>query len=266
MAVSATSNSAPQASRAGEPHGASRRALSYPVAVTAISHLVRAVGLCAALVIATSVWIYVGPPAYTHIDVAGFPDGLSNEIVAMEFVRSQADIAAVVGDRGHTNRDAMRATIHRDYAFIASYSLLYLLVAMLLATRSGLVPKFAALVAITTGLLSAWFDVVEDRGILAALDLPIAQTSIELARGIREACLIKWALAFVALAVLSLAFVGVGRIANTVAAAFLVAAGIGFVSLVYIPAVQLFGLPLLVGLALLAAVGIARPTLLVAAP
>jgi uncharacterized membrane protein HdeD (DUF308 family) len=81
-----------------------------------------------------------------------------------------------------------------------------------------------------------------------------------LVNNVNDAALLKWTLGFVAIALLAIAFKDLeSRVANWISISFIVTAAIGFVGLWRHPLLALIGLPLLVGLILLAVTAFSHP-------
>ena len=159
----------------------------------------------------------------THsFQVRLLPYDLNSPLLAMELLRLPDDLRNVVGDPSEekNNRKDMERLTKIDFGFIASYVCLFLLVGWRLVQRSH---RWQGILVILTGCGAAVFDVQENFLILRALEC--------LCTVPRTASLIKWTLTFVALLVISRAFVdrSLPRLRRTigyVAAVSCIAAGL----------------------------------------
>ena len=222
--------------------------------------LVRAVGLAAALVLAVALYMELSPPRFEWVcGKKELPGGFRGHVLAMEFVRDGADMLKIVGPSGHPNRAALRRKIKIDFVWIACYSLQFALVAVLLAARQFHASLYLAVVAVVCALSAAGFDVAENRGMLRALEVTPEEATAAALRGIREAALLKWALSYVAMGLLAMAFFGHGWGVSLVGYCFAAAAMVGFAGLWHNPLIALSVPPLALGLLLLAAQALARP-------
>lgn len=188
------------------------------------------------------------------------PNNLKGHVLAMELVRSTAEVRDVVGDTGSDNRYLMRTVVRIDFLFIGAYMLLFLLLSVLLATR-GFRGAFAlAVLAGLCGVAATVFDVVENLKILNVLALPIDGTTDSMALGIRRAALYKWGLSFAAIAILSTAFFSRGGWFNILLALlFVLASAVGFVGLHYHSAISIAVLSLAIGASLIGCVFTLHP-------
>jgi hypothetical protein len=224
--------------------------------------LVRAVGAAALLVLVVALYMGFGPP---HFRRAGpgergeFPGGFRGPVLSMEFVRNGEEVEKIVGLPGDPDRATLRRKTMIDLFWIACYSLLFVLTAVLLGTRQFPFSNYLACVAAVCALSAGGFDVAENRGMLHALQLTREEATVEVLRGIREAALLKWALSFVAMGLLALTFFGRDWGVSLVGYCFAAAAAVGFVGLWHYPTIELSVFPLLLGLILLAAQALARP-------
>jgi len=222
--------------------------------------LVQAVGISAALVFVVALYMEFGLGSFVQIGGPGerLPGGFRGHVLAMEFVRNGDDVERVVGPPGHVNRETMRRKINVDFVWIGCYTLLFFLVAVLLAGRGVPSSIYMAAVAFICAASAAGFDVVENRGMLGAMELPKERATAEALQFIREAALLKWALSYVAVGVLALTFFGGDRWVSSVGY-FFAAAAVSFAGLWHHPLIGLSVLPLVLGLLLLAVQALKRP-------
>jgi hypothetical protein len=120
----------------------------------------------------------------------------------MELLRSVEDVPQIVGAPGesHNNRADMTHLIHVDFVFIPSYVALFVLVGVLLFFRGGMW-RLGGIVVALLGAVAAIFDVLEN---LAILD--VLRGGVHTPRGVS---LVKWALIFIALALLARVYVNI---------------------------------------------------------
>jgi hypothetical protein len=119
------------------------------------------------------------------------PYDLNSPILAMELLKDCKDLPLVVGQprSADDDREEMKRLTYRDYAFIASYFLLFLSVGFLLVKKSK---RPWGLAVMLLGSNAAVFDLLENSAILKML-ATCSSTP-------RSWSLIKWALIFSALA------------------------------------------------------------------
>jgi hypothetical protein len=222
--------------------------------------LVRAIGIAAALVLAVALYMEYGRPHFTWVGGAKvkLPGGFGGHVLAMEFVRTGGDMEVIVGPQGHANRATMQRKIEIDFLWIGCYTLLFVLVAVLLGTRPFPSSIYLAFLAAACGLLAAGFDVVENRGLLHALELTKDEATAETLRGIREAAILKWTLSYVAMGLLAVTFLGKDLGVSLVGYCFAATAIIGFIGLWHYPLIGMSIPPLALGLLLLAGQALGR--------
>jgi hypothetical protein len=150
------------------------------------------------------------------------PGGFRSPVLAAEFVRSAADIAAIRA--GY--RDVVLPSLTIDYVFIGGYAALFLLLAALLARRSGRAFALAAAAAGLCAVVAAGADVVENLRIHAALT-----TGQGSAQEIFIAAVAKWGLVFAALALLAPLFLRRRDWIAALGVFWIVVAALGFVAL-----------------------------------
>src|SRR5947209_8154047 len=81
-----------------------------------------------------------------HFTRRELPNGLSAPVLAMELVRSDADVVQIVGEPNCTNdRAEMIHQQHLDFVFIAGYTIFLLLVCRLLIALDGRVTAFSVI-------------------------------------------------------------------------------------------------------------------------
>lgn len=216
---------------------------------------VRAIGIVSALVLLVALYMQFGRPRFIEVGEQGgkLPGGFSGHMLAMEFISSADDIKAIVGAPGHPNRVTMRRKIAVDNVWIGCYALLFVFVSILLGTRQFPSAMYLAMVAALCGIAAAGFDLIENRGIIRALELAEDATTSDALSSIREAALLKWALVFVSMAILAITFFGRDGWLSFIGYCFATTALVGVVGLWRNPLLGLSSLPMAVGLLLLTA-------------
>jgi hypothetical protein len=207
--------------------------------------LVRLFGviLCALIVLA------LGLPYYSknvkkrkYPERAALPGGLSKPMLALELVRSQAEVEEVLGKDTDESNIVMRNMLKEDlkgdsYAFIPTYWLLFVAMSWLLAHRHW---DWAMWMGIAAGACitgAAIFDYLENSRMSAVLETSISNTNKEMALAISTASLIKWGLIFLATALLSALFWRHNWI-GLITILYILSAVVGFAGLIHRPAIE----------------------------
>lgn len=213
--------------------------------------MVRIVGLLALLVIGVAVWMGSVQRQFEKVPDGVLPGGFRGRVLAMEFVSNKDDVDTILGPDVPYNREIMNRVLSIDFVWIACYAALFFAISLLLMRRRCPWAKYLGFVALIAGLASAFFDVRENRRILALMSqVPYDQN---LVNQVNDAALLKWTFGFVAIALLAIAFQDLdNRLANWISGFFTVTAVIGFAGLLRYPVLGLVGIPLLISLLLLA--------------
>ena len=220
--------------------------------------LLRVIGVLALLVIVGAVWMAIVSRGFLSVSQSErLPGNFKGHVMAMEFVNHVADIEAIVGGKGHPNRDTMRKVTRIDFLWIACYALLFVAVSLLLARRSCPWAIYLAWVAGVCGVSAAVFDLSENWRILEVLDAP--EVTQQMVNNIRDAAIVKWTLVFVTMALLAVTFFGMGWRVGLIGWAFAATALMGLVGLVHKPNIGFIALPMLSGLLLLMILAIGFP-------
>ena len=206
--------------------------------------LVRTFGvvLCSLIVLAAGLTIYS-----TYVKKRKYPDrplpnGLSKPVLALELVKSRDEVEMVLGDgEGESSkitRNMMKEDLKGDsYVFIPIYWLLLITMSWLLTRRQFNWATWAGIAAGVSVTGAAIFDYLENAGIRAVLDKPIAEITDQMALAIRRPSLVKWALIFIAMGLLAAIFWQRNWI-MLLAVAYLLIAIIGLAGLIYHPAIE----------------------------
>ena len=77
-----------------------------------------------------------GRPYFTTFSIP--PRGIRDPHVALQMVRSVAEVDAILGDAPSPDREAMRMKQYIDFAFIAFYAALFVVISIALGTADAL--------------------------------------------------------------------------------------------------------------------------------
>ena len=144
--------------------------------------------------------VMAGKPSYTN---ASRPvRGIADPGIALQTAQSIDDIDAILSDAPSADREVMRIKQYIDFAFIAAYGALSVVMAWAIRRRR----RWIALGVVIFTVGAALFDVRENLAILRLLPLPLSETMRPAIEAIRTPSLMKWSLACVALGLLSIAF------------------------------------------------------------
>jgi hypothetical protein len=125
--------------------------------------------------------VFVASNTFTRREL---PHGFPSHVLALEFARDSAEVEAIVGPRAPAgsvvaadatpteggDRVLMRSQIQMDGVLIAIYTLFFAVAGgMVLRRRDFGGLRCVGGLAIVAGALAAWFDVRENRAMLAAL-------------------------------------------------------------------------------------------------
>jgi hypothetical protein len=161
--------------------------------------------------------------------------GIPDPVLALQMAHDLADVDAVLSDAPSLDREVMRVKQYEDFGFIASYAALYFVSALLLVRTYPALRwiRMSALIAAIAGTAAAALDVTENFAILRILDVPLAATTQSMIDAIHVTAMFKWALGFLALALLSTWFFRDSRLTSrAVGAIYLAAALVGAYGLI----------------------------------
>ena len=179
---------------------------------------------------------------------AELPHGLSKPMMALEFAETVDDIRQVVGDQADRRAEMLASLKIDTFGIIPIYWLFFLSLSWLLAHRSISNAFWLGIAVAVCATVAALFDFAENHYIRVTLETPLSQTTTETVAGIFRSALIKWSLIFVALGLLSRLFLGRNDLLAWIGIFFLLTSVLGFVGLVYHPAIEWSYLPLLISL------------------
>ena len=147
--------------------------------------------------------VLAGRPSFTN---ASLPvRGVSDPVVALQMARDAAEVEAVLGEAPSADREVMRIKQYVDFALIAGYLALALMIAATLACTRH---RRLALVMGGVAFLAALADVLENLGTLRVVNLTLGQLTPVTLDTLRLASLTKWNLLLTAntlLAVITIA-------------------------------------------------------------
>jgi hypothetical protein len=148
--------------------------------------------------------VLAGKPAFTNASQP--PRGIRDPMIALQMARDVGEVDAILGESPGPDREAMRLKQYIDFAFIVSYVALFGAMGAALARRS----RWGWLVAVS-GVAMGVPDVLENIAILRLLPVDLGNTTQAMIDAIRQASLIKWSCASVAMVVLALFFLDARR-------------------------------------------------------
>ena len=142
--------------------------------------------------------VLAGKPSFTN---ASLPvRGVADPVVALQMARDAADVEAIMGDAPSADREVMRVKQYVDFALIAGYLALALMIAAaLVRTRH----RRLALVIGGIAVLAALADVLENLGTLRVVNLTLGQLTPVTLDALRLASITKWNLLLSASALLA---------------------------------------------------------------
>ena len=131
--------------------------------------------------------VLAGRPSFTN---ASLPvRGVADPVVALQMARDAADVEAIMGDAPSADREVMRVKQYVDFALIAGYLALALVIAgALVGTRH----RRLALVIGGVAVLAALADVLENLGTLRVVNLTLGQLKPVTLDALHLASITKW--------------------------------------------------------------------------
>jgi hypothetical protein len=131
--------------------------------------------------------VLAGRPSFTN---ASLPvRGVADPVVALQMARNADDVEAIMGDAPSADREVMRVKQYVDFALIAGYSALALMIAAaLIRTRH----RRLALVMGGGAVLAALADVLENLGTLRVVNLTLGQLTPVTLDALHLASIVKW--------------------------------------------------------------------------
>ena len=131
--------------------------------------------------------VLAGRPSFTN---ASLPvRGVADPVVALQMARNADEVEAIMGDAPSADREVMRVKQYVDFALIAGYLALALLIAgALIRTRH----RRVALVMGGVAVLAAIADVLENLGTLRVVNLSLGQLTPVTLDALHLASITKW--------------------------------------------------------------------------
>ena len=210
-----------------------------------------ALGIVSLAVLTTAIGVWMERSRFSPSE-RQFSSGFTNHVLAIELVRTPDDVLEIVGELGDPNREVMRGKVRKDFLFIPSYGLLFAALGWLLGRSHNRYARWVGIAIVACAAGAAVFDVMENQWILRILDVRLADTSETMLDSVHSAALVKWALVFIALALLSPIVllrrelftlpIGSSRLGSIlgviIALAYLLAATIGLIGLTRNPLIE----------------------------
>jgi ABC-type branched-subunit amino acid transport system permease subunit len=132
--------------------------------------------------------VMAGKPSFTNASQT--VRGIADPGIALQTARNVDEIDAILSDAPSADREVMRLKQYIDFAFIATYAALSIVMAWALRRRL----RWVALALVACTLAAAVFDVLENLEILRLLHLELSQTTPAAIQAIRAASFVKWPL------------------------------------------------------------------------
>ncbi|HTM13416.1 MAG TPA: hypothetical protein VL127_10900 [Bryobacteraceae bacterium] len=142
--------------------------------------------------------VLAGRPSFTN---ASLPvRGVADPVVALQMARNADEVEAILGDAPSADREVMRVKQYIDFALIAGYLALALLIAAVL-TRAR--RRRIALLIGCVAVLAALADVLENLATLRVVNLALGQLGPGVLHALRFASVTKWILLAAAMTLLA---------------------------------------------------------------
>jgi hypothetical protein len=139
--------------------------------------------LCATLLI-----LVEGRPYFTTASIQ--IRGIRDPRIALQMVRSVQEVDAILGEAPSPDREVMRMKQYIDFAFIASYAALFIVMTSALLPLS----RWAWMIGIF-GVLTAVHDVMENFDILTLVDTPLSAVTSQTISHLHLMSVVKWGFA-----------------------------------------------------------------------
>jgi hypothetical protein len=131
--------------------------------------------------------VLAGRPSFTN---ASLPvRGVTDPVIALQMARTTDEVEAILGDAPSADREVMRVKQYVDFALIAGYVSLALLISAALR-RSG--RRWIALLLSFLAIAAALLDVRENLAILHVVNLNLNQLSAAMLASLRFTSIVKW--------------------------------------------------------------------------
>jgi hypothetical protein len=193
--------------------------------------LTRSVGIFAALLFLFALFLLIQSKVRPKPKPASVTTTMP--ALAMEFVKSDEDLPALIGKTGEAGvkewRDGLLSNLKFDYVFIIIYWLLFIGIAAVLMQDGERRDFWIALVAILFATAAALCDVAENLQMTKVIN-----SASVVGADVATPGFLKWLSSFMTVALLSFTFFGRGSWVWVAGGACLLIAGLGFVGLVSI--------------------------------
>jgi hypothetical protein len=136
-----------------------------------------------------------GRPYFTTFSYP--PRGIRDPHIAMQMVRTVSEVDAILGEAPSPDREAMRMKQYIDFAFIAFYAALFVVIGFALSRRT----RWAWSITVF-GLLTAIHDVLENLDILRIVDTSLDDTTPQMISHLLLMSIFKWMLAAITIILL----------------------------------------------------------------
>jgi len=131
--------------------------------------------------------VLAGRPSFTN---ASLPvRGVADPVVALQMARDASDVEAIMGDSPSADLEVMRVKQYVDFAMIAGYLALALVIAAALARTRH---RRLALVMGGVAILAALADILENLGTLRVVNLTLGRLTPVTLDALHLASITKW--------------------------------------------------------------------------
>ena len=197
-------------------------------------NIVQVIGVFACLTIVIAVWMHI---AFNFKPKKPLKD-LRTPGIALQLVKSAKEFIGIAGDKDDLNRTIIQKSLKADYFFIAAYWLLFANMGVLLASRNITGAIWLGIAVGVCATAAAIFDVMENIHISNVLPLTLTEKDDSLIRSIRNVSLYKWAFLFITNLLIAPIFLWRDDWIVWSGYLFILGAFIGFIGLIYNPAIE----------------------------
>jgi len=142
--------------------------------------------------------VLAGRPSFTN---ASLPvRGVTDPVIALQMVRNTDEVEAILGETPSADREVMRVKQYVDFALIAGYVFLALLIAAALK-RSG--RRRIALLLDFLAIAAASLDIRENLATLRVVNLNLNQLTPAMLASLRFTSIAKWSVLIAAMALVA---------------------------------------------------------------
>jgi hypothetical protein len=149
--------------------------------------------------------LLVGRPSFTN---ASEPvRGITDPWIALQMARNVQEVDAILGEAPSPDREVMRMKQYVDFAFIATYLAIALVMSWALRRRM----KMAAIALAVCVAAVAVFDLLENLAILRLLPVGLEDTTQAMINAIRAPSTLKWSLVSLAMVLVAIFYLDARR-------------------------------------------------------